>query len=74
MTLVYYITLFADYKFRNRLHQASDIGVPNESAWDCKNSGFSAICVKNIEENIRNPCAVKSQSDIIGCSLPYYSV
>lgn len=36
--LVYCIPLFADCKFRNRFHPASDIGVPNESAWSYKNS------------------------------------
>ena len=36
--LHYYIPLLADYKFPNRLHPVSDIGVLNESAWSCKNS------------------------------------
>ena len=40
--MVYYIPLFADCKFRNRLHPASDIGVPNESAWSCENSQNAA--------------------------------
>ena len=44
--LSYYIPLLADYKCRNRLDPASDIGVPNESAWSCKNSllAYSTDC------------------------------
>ena len=42
MPLFYYIPLFADYKFWNRLDLESDIGVPNESAWSCKSSHNAA--------------------------------
>ena len=42
MPLFYYIPLFADCKFRNRLHPAFDIGVPNESALSYKNSHNAA--------------------------------
>ena len=40
--LGYYILLPADYKFKNRLRPASDIGLPNESASSCKNSHNAA--------------------------------
>ena len=37
-------------------------------------SDSSALCVKKWEGNIRNPCAVKFQSGIIGRDAPFYSV
>ena len=39
-----------------------------------KDFGSSAPCVKKWEENIRNPCAVKSQSGRSCRIAPYYSV
>ena len=38
-----------------------------------KNRFFCTLC-KKWEWNIRNPCAVKSQSGIIGRDAPFYSV
>ena len=50
--LIYYIPLFADCKFRNRLHPASGIGVPDEVVRSCKSShntaprsGAAASCI-----------------------------
>ena len=53
--LVYYIPLLADYKCRNRLDPASDIEVPNESAWSCKNSllAYSTNCGWQAPEDAR---------------------
>ena len=36
--------------------------------------GFFCTLCKKWEWNIRNPCAVKSQSGIIGRDAPFYSV
>ena len=49
-SLVYYIPLLADCKFRNRLHLESDIEVTNESIWNYKNS-----------HNVRHRSEVKLQ-------------
>ena len=39
-----------------------------------RKKGFFCTLCKKWEGNIRNPCAVKSQSGIIGRDAPFYSV